>query len=405
MLESDKLMGGWARNTIVPPAHYPMAGYLARNDSSRGSLGPLYVRALVLDQGNCCVCILLADLLLISPAWAALLQNVVGAALHTPAHNIIVAATHTHSGPLVETAPFHLSNAKPDARTRRFMHQLEATFVQTAVAARKNLQPVRMSYRRCLIQGLATDRNDRRKNRTQPFQMVCFEAGASRALLGILPCHPTILGAGNLSYSGDLHGEIARRYERQFDVALIANGAAANISTRFTRGSQTRSQIARFASLVMDQANLTPLRTCASHKIAIDTQTAHLPVKDFEQSQNSQSLTQTGRQAEVAREGRLVATQLSRMPEFRRKTVPVQITVLRLGRISFAALPLELYGETGRFLWAKTRTSVLCYANGYWGYTYISQASKADYEVISSPFAVGADNLLRAAIVKLTGKT
>lgn len=403
MLEPNKLKGGWAKSEIIPPAHYPMAGYLARKNSSQGSLDPLYIRALVLDQEGPCICILLADLLLVSSGLATRLRKLVAKALKMPARHVIVAATHTHSGPLVESGPFHLSNTGPGARTRRFMHQLEQTFVQTAVAARNKAQPVKISYRRCSIQGLATDRNDRRKNRAQPFLMVRLEAKSSRALFGILSCHPTVLGAANLCYSGDLHGEIARRYERQFDVALVANGAAANISTRFMRRNQTRSQISGFASSVIQQAEHTPFRACSTG-ISIASQTVKLPVKDFRIYQSSSHPSLTGRLADVAREGNLVSAQLSHMSEFRRQHVSMPVTLLRLGPLSFAAFPLELYAETGKFLWAKAKTTALCYANGYWGYVYIPGASRADYEVISSPFTAAADKLLRETTVKLACK-
>lgn len=381
-----------------------MAGYLARKNASQGSLGPLYVRALVLQRLNVRICIVIADLLLISPVWAARLRERIAKATATTVRNVIVAATHTHSGPLVDTAPFRLSHSDAGERTRKFMRELEEIFVQTAMTAQRAMQPVQVSYSRTPIRGLATDRNRPQKNFTQPFSLLRFNAGESSAVLGVLPCHPTVLGADNLYYSGDLHGEIARRYERQVNVALIANGACANISTRFTRDSQTRAQVSRLASLVMSQAEASPFRAC-SDAMSIAGKSVRLRVKPFARATVQEDAGLTGRLALVANEGRMVAIQLSQRPEFRRKTISVSVTWMRLGPLSFAAFPFELYAETGRFLWTNARATALCYANGYWGYVYIPEASKTDYEVISSPFAPSADGRLRDVVLDLAAKT
>ena len=406
MVESEEqLSAGWAKSEIVLPARYPMAGYRARKGKSRGTLDPLFVRALILQQGKVCVCIIVADLLLISPASAARLRKRIAKAIGTPERNVIVAATHTHSGPLVDTRPFRLSRGNSNARVHQFIGELDKIFVHAAVAAREKIQPVRASISRAPIHGLAADRNDPVKNRVQPFILVRLEARVGSAVFGVLPCHPTVLGAANLRFSGDLHGEITRRYERQFDVVLIANGACANVSTRFTRRSQTRSQISRFASLVMSQAKSRKFRECATIEMSIASRDVQLPVKNFSQYECSNEYSEVaGRLADVAREGRQVAKHLSKTSEFRRNNITITVTLLRLGSISFAALPFELYAETARFLWAHARTTALCYANGYWGYVHILEASRAEYEVISSPFAACADTLVRKTVFALATK-
>ena len=401
----NQLHAGWAKSEIVPPARYPMAGYLARKKVSQGSLSPLFVRTLILQQGHGRVCLIVADLLLISSVFAVRLQKQIGKVTGIPPRNVIVAATHTHSGPLVDTQPFRLSHSEVGSRVLEFTRELEDVFVRTAISAHERLRAVRISYSRTSIHELATDRNQPKKDRVQTFTLVHLEASGGSAVWGVLPCHPTVLGAANLRYSGDLHGEIARRYERQFDVALIANGACANISTRFTRRSQTQSQVSRFAASVVHQVTATPLRACASGAISIASLTVKLPVKSFRLHENSKDASLTGRLADVAREGKQVAAQLSKTPEFGARNRSVGVTFLRLGSISFAAFPLELYAETGRFLWANAKTVALCYANGYWGYVYAQGVSAEDYEVISSPFTARADKLLREAVLRLARKT
>lgn len=399
----NELQAGWARQELPLPSHWPMAGYIARKGVSQGTNDPLFVRVLVLQQGGVRIAILIADLLLISNTWAHQLQEEISKALHVPVHHVIVAATHTHSGPLVDTAPFHLSDRPTDERTQRYMRVLGKTFAQTAVTASSNLRKVAVSCMRCPIRHLATDRNDPKKNRVQMLSLVRFDAGDNTAVFGVLPCHPTVLGARNRRYSGDLHGEIARRFERHVDVALIGNGATANVSTRFTRSTQNPAQISRFAALVMRQIESRPFMPCSSGKLRIARHTLRIPVRDF-LAHTIDYTGRSGRLAEVESEGARVAMQLSKAPEFRKTHVPVTVTLLHLVPFYFAALPLELYAETARFLWSKMKAIPLCYANGYWGYAFAPGARGGDYEVISSPFDSRADGLLREAAVRLARK-
>lgn len=399
----NELQAGWAKQELLLPTRYPLAGYIARKGVSHGTNDPLFVRVLVLQHGDVRIVVLVADLLLISTSWASRLQKKIARAIRSPIRNIIVAATHTHSGPLVDTAPFRLTNQAASKRTQRLMRTLEKQFVQTVTTALDSLRAVAVSYTRCPIRNLATDRNNPEKNLVQPFFLARLDAKGSSAILGVMPCHPTIFGANNRYYSGDLQGEIARRYERQVDVALIANGATANISTRFTRRSQTQAQVSRFATLVMSQIRSRPFQPCAPCELSLSSRTVRLPIRDFQQH-SINPVERSGRLAEVASEAAQVALQLSRMREFHGKNVPVTVTLMRLGPISFAALPVEMYGETGAFLWSSARTIPLCYANGYWGYVFASGANEADYEVISSPFDSRADKLLRAAVVSFANK-
>jgi hypothetical protein len=200
-------------------------------------------------------------------------------------------------------------------------------------------------------------------------------------------------------YSGDLHGEIARRYEKQFEVALIANGAAANISTRFTRSSQNPAQVQRSAAHVMRQAKGRHFKDCHG-KLSLISQSVKLHVRNL-RNPLPKPPSKTGRTAEVEKEGSLVAYQLAQTKEFRRSLARVPITLVGIGNIWLAALPMELYAETGRFFWKQAQVVALCYANGYWGYVYASNAGPFDYEVVSSPFTTEADQIVRCAVLKL----
>lgn len=399
------LLAGWSRYPITPPIGQPMAGYIAREGLARGVHDPLFVRALVLQQGKVRVGIVVADLLLISNRWSARLRRRLARALKTSPEHVLVAATHTHSGPQVDSAPFRFCSSSEPLQNDALSRMIENRMEQAIRAARESLQPVDVAVGRAVIHGVASDRNRPKRSRAQSFHLFHFEGRTTRAIFAIYGCHPTVLGANNVQYSGDLHGEIARRFERHADIALIANGAAANISTRFTREDQTASEVSRLAGLLMTQASRAHLRPLKAPRLSVRTAILRLSLRNFRIKQ-TKAARRTGRLGIVAEEALILRRQLQKSLRLARKQcVAVPITVLRVGTIVLAALPFEVYASTGNFLWKKARIMPLCYANGYWGYVAARSAASGDYEVVSSPFSSPADEQIRRAVLSLAKHT
>jgi len=101
-------------------------------------------------------------------------------------------------------------------------------------------------------------------------------------------------------------------------------------------------------------------------------------------------------------EALLVRKQLSRIAKLSAPALRTSVTMWRIGSITLAALPWEIYSDTGNFLWKQRRIVPVCYANGYWGYLPSAVATENDYEVMSSPFTRVADQRLRQTLVAAT---
>jgi hypothetical protein len=376
-----------------------MPGYIARKSASTGQADPLSVRTLILQQGKVRVAILIADILLISNRWADRLRTRLARIACTSNDNIIVAATHTHSGPLIDTAPFDpLQNKAPGSPSGyAAMRRVEACMAQSLKAAAGSMHRVTAEMARIKVRGVATDRNDATQVTAQPLYLLRFTSRNRRAILGIYGCHSTVLGPDNTLFSGDLHAEIGRRLEQDADVALIGTGAAANISTRFTRRGQTFAEVHRLASLVHKQ-----IRRAKFHKLSASSITArslklHLRVRDLHQTQRPTEI-KAGRLAVVEKEGRQILAHLRSSPQFRRRTVTIPFTQVTLGDVSLLALPFEMFSDTGEFFWESARAVLLGYANGYWGYLPSAIAPKGSYETLASPYDERADAILRDAV-------
>src|SRR5512132_1088298 len=90
-----ELTAGVARVEITPPIGFPMGGYAARSGPSTGIHDPLYATALVLKTDELTLAIISCDLLSFPS------ERVVSLARDRRlADHVLIAASHTHSGPL-----------------------------------------------------------------------------------------------------------------------------------------------------------------------------------------------------------------------------------------------------------------------------------------------------------------
>jgi len=394
----SELRAGWAKREITPEPGYAMAGYIARQGNSVGVLDPLYVRVLLLEQGKTRVVIILADVLLISSRCATHLRKVLAGALTIRPESVVVAATHTHSGPILDMHPFNFSGGRSEPCKRQYSKKLETAMLQASLEASILLRRVTGSFAKIEVTGVATDRNRPRRAHRQNLFIFKFSAPKEVALLATYGCHPTVLGADNRRFSGDLHGAISRILEKKAAIALVANGAAANISTRFMRRDQTPREVTRLATQIGRQLVTARFEPLTIAPITARARTVVLPLADLKMTVPVRRSRST-RKAIVDKEGLQVRARLSHMSEFSKVALKLQVTVWRLGTIALTALPLEIYSDTGEFLWRRAHVIPICYANGYWGYLPSSAAAPDDYEVLSSPFSRTADAILRRSIL------
>ena len=132
------LRGGCAKVNITPPLGIKLIG--SQGKPSDAIMDELYAKALVLSDGTNTVAILSADLLYaplddITNPVRAILQERIG----LPRQNVMVCATHTHSGPEIFT------NSKLPPKDRVPAAQLDQSYLQTLV--RKMADSVVIAHR------------------------------------------------------------------------------------------------------------------------------------------------------------------------------------------------------------------------------------------------------------------
>ncbi|HUI25910.1 MAG TPA: neutral/alkaline non-lysosomal ceramidase N-terminal domain-containing protein, partial [Candidatus Kryptonia bacterium] len=93
------LRAGFASCDITPPFGLPLGGYGARVAGADATLDPLCCRAVVLDDGRSTIAIVVLDLVHVFGEWVARVRSRLASDLGIAAERVLIAATHTHSGP------------------------------------------------------------------------------------------------------------------------------------------------------------------------------------------------------------------------------------------------------------------------------------------------------------------
>jgi len=226
------LRAGAARVAFAPPLGGPMMGYGARAGGARGHRDPLFARALYLSEGSECLWLEL-DLCLLAPVQADTVRSRVAERIGVPARRVLVACTHTHSGP--ETGLFAALGGAP---TPPDAARLLDAAVEAAARARAAAGPARLGVGRAEAR---IGRNRRRADGPLEPEVLVLRVdradGGPLAVAYVHGCHPTALGHDNLEYSADWPGAATRTVEAALPGALgfFALGAHGDVDPR-TRG-------------------------------------------------------------------------------------------------------------------------------------------------------------------------
>src|SRR5689334_21184492 len=155
-----ELKAGAARVCITPPVGVDLAGYSGRAGGSTGVHDELYGKALVLDDGSTRLAVVTLDLIGLDADAVGQVRSLVAEQTGIPAANVLIAASHTHSGPMPAVAenPYLRLGAygwAPDADWTRTLLKSLAGAVTAAWHARR---PAKLGVGRGELSDLAYNR-------------------------------------------------------------------------------------------------------------------------------------------------------------------------------------------------------------------------------------------------------
>ncbi len=389
---------GFGQCDITPPLGLPLGGYGARFGGADAVLDRLHGRAIVIDDGVAAIAIIVLDLVHVFADWTACVRERITRTHGIAAERVLIAATHTHAGPAV-----FRSAIERDERLATYEQVLVDQVVASIGDARQRAKPAVLRFGRAAVAGVAANRREA----TMPVDhmvRVLSSHEPNGTLLGVLAnfgCHPTVLSAANHAYSGDLLGAAAVQAAQTLDAPVVlTNGAAGDVSTRFTRREQTPAELQRLARLLADgvvaavddatevelgdtslgaAAGAVPLRWRALPTTAAALAEAQAALADLKAMHARTADSRARRVAEARVEGAQAALWVSSQGGwaalFGERLPVAQLQALRCGDVSLVAAPGELFSSAGTQLRRALgeRVLVIGYANDYLGY-FIPQA-------------------------------
>jgi len=171
----DQLTAGVAVTDITPPVGYRMSGYFHERLST-GTSNPLRAKAVVLRQGSESAALVSCDIIGLSPDVSSRVRKRASKETGIPAENILLAATHSHTGPLYFGAlRKHLHEkavAKHDSdpcEKTDYPSKLVRRIARAITKASAAAKPVRLEAGSAEQHGLSFNRRFHMKNGTVRF--------------------------------------------------------------------------------------------------------------------------------------------------------------------------------------------------------------------------------------------
>jgi hypothetical protein len=222
-LRSGPFLAGASRVEITPPPGTPLAGYGAR--LSVGRHDPVYARALALSNGQVTVLLISVELLAITNDLYEAVEGRIRRELPLRPGNLLVAATHTHSGPGAIGKRFAESLASGPFDPRQF-NRIADRIAEAAIGAHRRMAPARLGFGRVPAPEFIQNRIVHDETSDPDLSVLWVSMPEAAAYLINYSAHPTVLRSKNRMASGDFPGVLSRVLEAEPNtVALYATGA------------------------------------------------------------------------------------------------------------------------------------------------------------------------------------
>jgi hypothetical protein len=399
--------------TDITPKQWPVRLIGGYEEPLAGSAhDPLHARALVLDDGRTKIAIVVVDSCFMPRALDDRARNRAGKATGIPSSHILIAATHTHTAP----------PAKPEGASAvelAYQELLELQIAQAVIEANQRLEPAQIGWgvrqepgelhnRRWWMKpgsippdpfGNSTDKVRMNPPCASPdlikpagpvdpgFTVVSVKTAAGKplALLGNYSLH-YVGGIAGHQLSADYFGEFARQIAGRLQnegadsgfVGILSNGTSGDVNNiDFEHPAPSRQpfeQIQRVAGKLVDSAIVAYRETRYYDRVMLAAENRELPLRYrkpsaemVERARRVLAGTDEKDLPQHAKDYARRALKLQEGPDM----ADVKLQALRIGDLGIAAIPCEVFTETGLEIKAKSpfpTTFTMELANGHYGY-------------------------------------
>jgi len=259
----SKLKAGVAIRDISPETGIRLCGYPRFDRKNAGIHDPLYANCLFLDDDKTKIAMINCDLVYFEKPFVEEVRNEISKVTNIPKSNIMLSASHTHSGPFTRTWVSDIEKSVgwyiyfyPD-----YLKLLKGKLIDCALEAHSKSNYAKIGFGKGTAgkeKGIGGNRNDI-DGMADPVVDVIGVQDVSGNWLAIwvkYSLHPTILHADNLLVSADYPGYIREYLTRTKPgaIMLFAQGATGDQSSRYFRKGQTFEEAKRFGYTIGSEA-------------------------------------------------------------------------------------------------------------------------------------------------------
>ena len=436
---ASRLEAGVAVVDITPPLGYRMSGYF-RERLSTGVSNPLQARALVLRQGEVRAALVFCDIIGLSPDVSSRARKRAAEQTGIPFENILIAATHTHTGPLYFGAlrnHFHAQalaeHGEDPCEATDYPSELVADITEAVKAAAGKARPVRLETGAARQQGLSFNRRFHMKDGTVRFNpgvlnpdivraagpvdpevgiVLLRDAVGDAALAGLVNFALHLDTVGGTQYAADYpyYLEQTLRETLGADFTLcFGTGTCGDINhIDVTRKERLKTEyIGRTLGQTV-AAQLDKLEAVASPSLAVRRAVVEVPMQNFTPADVEQA------RKDIHKVGTRELTFLEQVRAYKilavqgrgGATIPLEVQVFRLSdEVAVVGLPGEVFVDLGLAIkkaspFATTLVVELCQDAP--GYIPTRKAFvEGSYETVNSRIAPGGGEKMVEAAIRL----
>lgn len=432
------LKAGVGIRDITPRKPMFLAGYPHVPRISTGIHDPLYASALYMENGSNAIMCIAVDILFISHDIARSCRSVLSRMIGVPSENILISATHTHSGPLTLDMLAWRDDPVVMPMDPEYVEYLSKGIIDAGIAAHTSSVPAQAAVTRTKAMGVGGNRLSP-DGITDPEVGILFVKRKSDdralALDMVYSMHPTVMHEDSTLISSDFPGYTRQHLEEHLPgiKVLYHTGPCGNQSPRYHISGQTFAEADRLgrklgeavlaAVTSLDDSDFSdelwlsgahafvelPGRTFPS--VAEAEAALKQAVEQYRRLKDEEAAHGPLRTAECAVFGAEEVAILAQaqangeVADVRKNYLPVEVQVLRVGDAFFVGLPGELFVEYGLAIKQRApgRAFVISLSNGeLQGYIVTPEADAAGgYEAALNFFTPEAGSIMADAALDL----
>lgn len=293
---------GAAEADLTPTASVFLLGYPHVPRMSSGVEDPLLASAVWFEAEGSAILMVGCDLIWLTKAMTDRLRRSLSASLNLPIQNILLSATHTHSGPVTSRMLSNEADAVVPPPDAGYLARVDAAISAAAHDARQRAEPAAVRVSSVASAGLGSNRRDPSGATLTEWPVVHADRlsdGSPIAAMCVCAMHPTVLHEDSTLISGDFPGLARQAFKSRLGdgvVYLHHLGASGNQSPRHVVADNSLSEARRLGMLLAERL-LASRDEAEAMPASIDARTAaiDLPLRVFP------TVPEAGRQRDQAR--------------------------------------------------------------------------------------------------------